>query len=178
MDLSAIDHVLDEDGRCRVVIETPKGSHSKYTYDPAIEAFELSGLLPTGMSFPLDFGMVPGTLADDGDPLDILVLGDEPSAVGCVTRVQLLGVIRAEQTERGRTYRNDRLVARTALSINYGRTRSIDDLGAQFVDHVGRWFVQYNGLKGKGFEVLGVGGPAEAADAIRTASRSFAGRRP
>jgi inorganic pyrophosphatase len=53
------------------------------------------------MAFPLDFGMIPSTLADDGDPLDILVRGDEPAAVGCVADVCILGVIKAEQTARG-----------------------------------------------------------------------------
>ena len=103
------------------MIESPKGSRSKYTWDRVIEAFELSGLLPTGMSFPLDFGMVPSTLGDDGDPLDILVIGDEPAAVGCVVNVRILG-IKAEQTERGRTYRNDRLVGRVAISVSYEHT--------------------------------------------------------
>jgi inorganic pyrophosphatase len=99
MDLAAIDHRLDVEGAtCRVVIETPKGSRSKYTWDSSVEAFELSGLVPAGMSFPLDFGMIPATLADDGDPLDILVIGDEPAVVGCIVDVRILGVIKAEQT--------------------------------------------------------------------------------
>ncbi|QNA85422.1 inorganic diphosphatase [Sphingomonas sp. So64.6b] len=109
---------------CRAVIETPKGSRSRYTYEPEIEALVLSGLLPAGMSFPLDFGFVPSTLAEDGDPLDILVVGDDPSAPGCVVLVTLLGVIEAEQTEGGNTVRNDRLSARTSLSGGGQRGRS------------------------------------------------------
>lgn len=163
MDLAAIDPQLDEPAAtCRVIIETPKGCRSKYTWNAQVEAFELSGLLPVGMSFPLDFGMVPGTLADDGDPLDILLIGDEPSVVGCVVHVRILGVIKAEQTERGRTYRNDRLLGRAALSVSYDQVRRIDDLGPRFVEHLGRWFANYNELKGKGFDVVGVGGPEEA----------------
>lgn len=169
MDLAAIDPKLDHaTASCRVVIESPKGSRTKYTWEHRLEAFELSGILPTGMSFPLDFGMVPSTLADDGDPLDVLVIGDEPSVVGCVVDVRILGVIKANQTERGRTYRNDRLISRIALSVNYGHANHIDDLGAPFVEHLGRWFTNYNALKGKDFEVLGIGDVEEAIRLIAT----------
>lgn len=138
-DLTKIDPQLDDaDYTCRVVVETPKGSTAKYTYDPELEALELSGVLPTGMSFPLDFGFVPATLADDGDPLDILVVADAPSAPGCVVHVRLVGVIEAEQTEHGKTVRNDRLIARTSLSINYGKAETLDDLGSTFVVRVRR----------------------------------------
>jgi inorganic pyrophosphatase len=175
MDLGAIDHLLDvENATCRVVIETPKGSRCKYTYDRATEAFEMSSLLPTGMSFPLDFGLVPRTLADDGDALDILVIGDEPAAVGCLARVRLLGVIKAMQTERdGRTHRNDRLVGRLALSVSYAHARNIEDLGGSFVEHLGRWFTNFNALKGKGFDVIGVGGADETSALILEAGRRF-----
>jgi inorganic pyrophosphatase len=176
MNLAAIDHLLDvTTATCRVVIETPKGSRSKYSWNVEAAAMELSGLLPAGMSFPLDFGMIPSTLADDGDPLDILVIGDEPALVGCIVDVRILGVIKAEQTERGRTYRNDRLIGRVALSVSYEHAEHIDDLGARFVDHLGRWFVNYNALKGKGFDVLGVSGPEEAVRLIRVASDRHGG---
>jgi inorganic pyrophosphatase len=171
MDLSAIDHRLNvTEGICRIVIETPRGSRSKYTWDSGVRAFELSGLLPVGMSFPLDFGMVPATLADDGDPLDILVIGDEPAVVGCVVDVRILGVIKAKQTERGRTYRNDRLIGRVALSVSYEHANHVDDLGRPFVEHLGRWFTNYNTLKGKGFEVLSIDGPDDAIALIQAGS--------
>ena len=169
-DLTKIDPQLDDaDYTCRVVVETPKGSTAKYTYDPELEALELSGVLPTGMSFPLDFGFVPATLADDGDPLDILVVADTPSAPGCVVHVRLVGVIEAEQTEHGKTVRNDRLIARTSLSINYGKAETLDDLGSTFVDHLGRFFVNYNELKGKGFKVIGIGDAQRAAELLKAA---------
>jgi inorganic pyrophosphatase len=171
VDLTGIEHLLNTaKATCRAIIETPKGSRSKYTYDPELEIFELSGLLPAGMSFPLDFGFIPNTLAEDGDPLDVLVIGDEPSAVGCYTKVTILGVIEANQTERGQTCRNDRLVARVAKSITYGHASHIDDLGKPFVDHLGQFFVNYNELKGKSFEVLAVAGPEQAMRLIEKAA--------
>lgn len=66
---------FDKDsGDMRAVIETPKGSCNKYRYDPHCDCFELATSLPQGMAFPFDFGFVPSTLGDDGDPLDVLVL--------------------------------------------------------------------------------------------------------
>ena len=67
-----------------VVIETPKGSQNKYTYEPSVGAFVLTGVLPAGAVFPFDFGFVPSTLGEDGDPLDVLVLMDAPAFAGCV----------------------------------------------------------------------------------------------
>jgi inorganic pyrophosphatase len=176
--LITIQHLLDtQKATCRAIIETPKGSRSKYTYDPELEIFELSGLLPAGMSFPLDFGFIPNTLAEDGDPLDVLVIGDEPSVVGCYAKIKILGVIEANQTEKGETCRNDRLVARIAKSITYGHASHIDDLGKPFVDHLGKFFVNYNDLKGKSFEVLGVAGPDQAMHLIEKAA-AMAARSP
>jgi len=170
-DLTTIEHRLDnEAATCRAIIETPKGSRSKYTYDPELGIFELSGLLPAGMSFPLDFGFIPGTLAEDGDPLDVLVIGDEPSAVGCLAQIKIMGVIEAEQTEEGETCRNDRLVARVAKSITYGHASHIDDLGKPFVQHLGQFFVNYNDLKGKTFKVLDIAGPDQAMRLIERAA--------
>lgn len=158
-DLTRIDPMIDGDlMTCRIVIETPRGSRSKYTYDPKIEAFELSGILPAGMSFPLDFGFIPSTRGEDEDPLDVLLICDEPAAVGSIVHVKVLGVIEALQTERdGRTVRNDRLIARAALSINYENAETLRDLEPRFVEHLGQFFVNYNELKGKRFEVLGQG---------------------
>src|SRR5690348_7042755 len=81
----------------RVVIETPKGSHNKYNFDEELGLFVLGGVLPEGMSFPYDFGFLPGTLGEDGDPLDVLLLMDQPAFSGCVVPSRLIGVIEAEQ---------------------------------------------------------------------------------
>jgi len=160
------------EARCRVIIETPKGSRSKYTYDPELGIFELAGVLPAGMGFPLDFGFVPGTLAEDGYPLDVLVIGDEPSAIGCVVEVRILGVIKAVQTEKGDTVRNDRLIARVEKPITYGHATDLAGLGDAFVEHLGQFFCNYNTLKGKGFRVLEVAGRDAAIDLIRQAIKA------
>ena len=90
-----------EDDCVLVVIETPKGSPNKLTFEPRYGTFVLKGVLPAGAVFPFDFGFVPSTRADDGDPLDVLVLMDAPVYPGCIVPSRLIGVIEAEQTEEG-----------------------------------------------------------------------------
>src|SRR5579871_5314832 len=85
-----------DSGRLNVIIETPKGSRNKFDFNHRQGLFELGKVLPTGMAFPYDFGFVPGTRAPDGDPLDVLVLMDEPAFSGCKVLCRLIGVIEEE----------------------------------------------------------------------------------
>ena len=95
-DLTALPHQLDAKARTgRAVIESSQGARGKYAYDPEIQAFTLKRLLPAGMSFPLNFGFVRATKAEDGDPLDIMVLHDEPLPMGVLVEVKLIGIIEA-----------------------------------------------------------------------------------
>jgi inorganic pyrophosphatase len=80
----------------RVVIETPKGSRNKFAFNLEQHTFELKKVLPAGMAFPYDFGFVPSTKADDGDPVDVLVLMDEPAFPECVLLCRPIGVIEGE----------------------------------------------------------------------------------
>ena len=104
---------LDSDDKqlLRVVIETPKGSRNKFAFNPDEHIFELKKVLPAGMAFPYDFGFVPSTRADDGDPIDVLVLMDEPAFPGCVLECRPIGVIEGEQGDKKDKVRNDRVVA-------------------------------------------------------------------
>ena len=157
---------------CQAVIETPKGARSKFDYDEESGLFRLAGLLPEGMSFPLDFGFFPSTEAQDGDPLDVLVLHDEPIPTAALVAVRLIGVIEADQTEQGNTVRNDRLLAVTTCSHQYERITEVAQLGKTFVDHLAKFWVNYNALKGKTFDVRGVYGPDRAADALEKATEA------
>lgn len=85
-----------ENGTLNVVIETPRGHRNKYSFDHELGLFRLGGVLTAGAVFPFDFGFLPGTLAADGDPLDVLVLMDEPAFPGCLIPARLLGAIEAE----------------------------------------------------------------------------------
>jgi len=144
------------------VIETPMGSRNKFKYDEELGCFALSGVLPQGMMFPHAFGFIPQTRAADGDPEDVLVILDEPVFPGCVVPSRLVGVIEAEQTEDGKTERNDRLIAVAASSRDHSDVKSLHDLNDNLIEEIEKFFVNYNEEKGKKFKVLKRRGPQQA----------------
>ena len=153
------------------VIETPMGSRNKFKFDEEIGTFALSGLLPQGMVFPHAFGFVPRTRAADGDPEDILVLMDEPTLTGCVVPSRLIGVIEAEQTQDGKTTRNDRLIAVAAHSHEHSDVTRLKDLNEKVVSEIAQFFVNYNRERGKEFKVLGRRGPKQALKLLKKSMR-------
>ena len=160
MDLSSLPHLLNKKTcECRAIVETPKGRRNKFDYDPAIQAFTLGGLLAEGLSFPFDFGFVPSTLAEDGDPVDVMILMDEPAHVGCVLDVRIIGVIEAEQTQGGKSVPNHRLVAVAVHSYNHQQIRSVSEVNKSIIEQVEDFFITYNKSRGKKFRVLGIHGP-------------------
>ena len=176
-----IDHLsaYDEEKELwRVVIETPKGSHNKYKFDEKLRLFILNGVLPEGMSFPYDFGFLPSTIGEDGDPLDVLLLMDEPAFCGCVVPSRLIGVIEAQQTEKdGTSERNDRLVAVPIKARDYSDCKSVKDLNEHRTDEIQQFFVSYNRIHDKKFKLLGLHGPARAQTLAQTGMKEFAKRR-
>jgi inorganic pyrophosphatase len=122
----------------------------------------LRGVLPAGAVFPFDFGFVPSTRAEDGDPLDVLVLMDAPVYPGCIVPSRLIGVIEAEQTEKGETERNDRLLAVAANSAAHRSIHQLNDLSQDRVAQIEHFFVSCNEMKGKRFEVKGRAGSKRA----------------
>jgi inorganic pyrophosphatase len=120
---------------------------------PELGLFRLGKQLPAGAVFPFDFGFVPSTLADDGDPLDVLVLLDAPTFPGCLVHARLIGVIHARQTQRsGRTVDNPRLIAVASKSGEQDGVKSIKDLAEATIEDVVHFFVSYNEAAGKRFE--------------------------
>lgn len=147
---------LGPDGTVTVVIETPKGSRNKYSYDPKAGAMRLKHVLPEGMLFPFDFGFVPSTKAEDGDPLDVLVLLDAPVISGCVIDTRLIGVLEAEQRDRsgGEWTRNDRLIAVATHARTQEDVHGFEDLRAALPDEIASFFGTYNALNGRDFRIL------------------------
>lgn len=157
----------EQPGVVIAVIETPGGSRNKFKYDEELGFYSLSGVLPEGMVFPHAFGFVPRTQAADGDPEDILILMDEPTFVGCVVKTRLIGVMEADQTEDGKTERNDRLIAVAAHSRDYSEVKSLDDLNANMLKEIEQFFITYNKEKGKKFKVLRMRGPGQALKLVK-----------
>jgi inorganic pyrophosphatase len=154
-------------GNLNVVIDTPKGCRNKYAFDFDVNAYKLKTVLPSGAVFPFDFGSIAGTVADDGDPLDVLLLMDEPVFVGCLVESRLLGVIQANQTKNGKTERNDRLIAVAAESHTHGGLKSLDDLDSTMIDEIEHFFISYNEARGKKFEPIGRRGPKDAKAIVK-----------
>jgi inorganic pyrophosphatase len=154
-------------GNLNVVIDTPKGCRNKYAFDFDINAYKLKTVLPKGAVFPFDFGSIPGTVAADGDPLDVLVLMDEPAFVGCLLGARLLGVIEAEQTEDGKTERNDRLIAVAAESHTHASLKSLQKVDSTLIREIEHFFVSYNEVRGRKFKPKGCKGPATAKRLIK-----------
>ncbi|HEX8141132.1 MAG TPA: inorganic diphosphatase [Pyrinomonadaceae bacterium] len=156
-----------------VIIETPKGSRNKFDYDEEHGLFKLGGVLPAGAVFPFDFGFLPNTVGGDGDPLDVLVLMEEPAFAGCLVPSRLVGVIEAEQTERdGETTRNDRLIAVAADSRDHRHINSLTDLNDNLLAEIEHFFVSYNEIKGKHFRPLGRFGPERAHQLVEKGMQS------
>src|SRR6202051_3223740 len=138
----------------RVVIETPKGSRNKFAFDPEQKVFQLMKVLPAGMAFPYDFGFIPSTRAEDGDPTDVLVLMDEPAFPGCLLKCRAIGIIEGEQGKKKKTERNDRVVAVEQANHSYAHVKHVDDLGKKFVKELEEFFVNYHELTGKEYQIL------------------------
>ena len=158
---------FSKSGDLNVIIETPRGCRNKYSYDEKRKVFRLGAVLPAGAVFPFDFGFIPQTIGSDGDPLDVLVLMDEPAFCGCLIPARLVGVIEANQTEDGVTGRNDRLIAVASDASNHKDIRSVKDLNKHLLEEIEHFFVSYNKARGKKFKALGCYGPRKAARLIR-----------
>jgi inorganic pyrophosphatase len=164
---------IDDEGRVRVVLESPQGSRNKLKYEPTIDSFSLSASLPAGMAFPFDFGFFPGTLAPDGDPLDVLVIMDAPAYPGVTVPVTLLGVIEAEQSEDGKPpFRNDRLIAVAEGSTERGELRRLSDLDDALLTQIESFFATYDRLTGKAFKPIARRGPRRARKLLDAARRT------
>jgi inorganic pyrophosphatase len=173
-----------DSGLLNVIVEAPKGCRNKYKYDEQHGLWRLSKVLPLGASFPFDFGFLPSTRGEDGDPVDVLVLLDEPAFPGCIVPARLIGVLEAEQTQAGKTIRNDRLVAVVETPYNPPPFQSLAEMSVQCLDELEHFFISYNQMEGRQFTPLGRHGPEKAQEVLEavllasTPERRGAGESP
>ncbi len=141
-----------------VIIETPKGSAEKYDYIPDTPFFKLSKILPSGMVFPYDFGFIPNTKGEDGDPLDVIVISEFNSFPGVVIKCRIIGALTAEQAKEAKSkkmIRNDRFVAIPKCSNIFQDVKELQNLPKRTTDQLEEFFVDYNKLESKKFKPLG-----------------------
>lgn len=158
-------------GLVNVIIDTPKGSCEKFKYDPEAQCYRLSRILPRGSAFPHDFGSIPQTLAEDGDPLDIVLISEAGSFPGCLMNARLIGVLAAEQMEGGKAVRNDRLLGVPVTSVNTAEFSRIEELPAGWLADLEHFFVSYNRAHGREYKPIGRGGPDQAAQILEAAEQ-------
>jgi inorganic pyrophosphatase len=172
--LSEITPFDDKSSDLRIVIETPKGSRNKYSYDPDCDCLQLSTVLPEGMVFPYDFGFIPST-GDDGDPLDILILMEASVVPGCVVRTRVIGGIEAKQKEKGESWtKNDRLTAVATHAQTYQNAKNLSDLRPHLIDEIIEFFVDYNKLRNRKFKAGAAVGSHKAKRLIDAGMKQFA----
>jgi inorganic pyrophosphatase len=138
-----------------IIIETPKGSREKYKYDEDHRLFRLHKTLHASLSFPYDFGFIPKTKGEDGDPIDVMIISEFQSFPGCVMDCRIIGCIKAEQSADGKMIRNDRFLAVPEPSVIYENVLSIQDLSPTILIEIVSFFTTYMQLEGKEFLLLG-----------------------
>lgn len=138
-----------------IIIETPKGSRVKYKYDESYRLFRLKKILPAGLAFPFDFGFIPGTKGEDGDPIDVMVISEFQGFPGCLMDCRIVGCIQAEQTKDDEPIRNDRFLAVTEQSGVFENVISIEDIPSAIISEIESFLVNYMREEGKEFKLLG-----------------------
>ncbi len=150
MDLSRIP-AQPESGLLNVLVEIPGGSKNKYEFDKDLNAFILDRVLFSSVKYPYDYGFVPNTLADDGDPLDGMVLMDEPTFPGCVIASRPIGML--EMIDGGD--RDEKILCVPAEDPRYAHVKSLDDVAPHRLDEIAEFFRSYKNLEKKVTEILG-----------------------
>jgi inorganic pyrophosphatase len=165
---------FDEEGDLLVVVESPRGCGAKLKYEPDLGAFMLGKALPVGLTYPYDWGFVPGTKAEDGDPFDALVLSDVPAYPGVVIACRPLGILLLDQLEedgkKGTRERNDRLVAVPVKAKRFEEIHTPDDMSARLREELERFFLSTTFFSSKDPRILGWKGPKYALKKVREAA--------
>lgn len=162
-----------EEGDVNVVVETPRGSRAKFSYDPELKAFSLSKSLLTGLTYPHDWGFVPSTRADDGDPLDIMVIHEAATCPGLVIACRVIGILEIEQKSKHKAERNDRLFAVPRRSHAEQALKDIHELSAPTRQELEKFFIATDELEDKKLEMIGWKGPKAAVEIIKDGTKKF-----
>ena len=143
-----------EGNHINVIVETPLGSRIKYAYDPTMEVMKMKHQLPYGYFFAFNFGFIPNTQAEDGDPIDVVIYSDEPCISGALIECRVAGALLAKQKENGKTVRNDRIIAVPAGVKIYDSIKNIQDIDRLVRTQLENFFVSYENYRGILFKTI------------------------
>lgn len=153
----------------RTIVEIPKGSSNKYEYDGALGVFRMDRALYSPMHYPGDYGFIPGTLASDGDPMDVLVLVQEASYPGIMIEVRPVGILNMVDQEEG----DQKILAVPNRNPRYDQIHTMDQIFPHVRREIEHFFTIYKELEGKLTKMEGWGGPREARKAILESRRVY-----
>jgi len=153
------------------IVETPRGSRVKMSFDPKMSAFTLDKPLLAGLTYPYDWGFIPSTKAPDGDPLDVLIIHDAATYPGLVMYCKPIGVLEIVQTKEGKKERNDRIFAVPDRSPFEGDIQDVRKLPSREIEELEKFFTATNALEDKDLKFEGWHGPKRAIKTIRKLSR-------
>jgi inorganic pyrophosphatase len=166
-------HDIDPGPECpeivRTFVEIPKNSGNKYEYDRALGVFRLDRTLYSPMHYPGDYGFIPGTLAEDGDPMDVLVLVDQPSFSGCLIEVRPVAVLNMVDSN----VRDHKIVSVPTHNPRYDQIHTLDQIFPHIRREIEHFFAIYKELEGKVTEMRGWGDPREARRVIDDSRRRY-----
>jgi inorganic pyrophosphatase len=153
----------------RCVIEIPKGSKVKYEMDKPTGLLWLDRVLHSAVHYPANYGFLPQTYCDDGDPLDVLVLGQEPVVPLCILRARAIGVI----TMRDEKGQDDKIIAIHVDDPEYEHYRDVSELPPHRLKEMERFFLDYKVLENKAVDIDQIRGRADAEAVVREAIRLY-----
>jgi inorganic pyrophosphatase len=155
----------------RMIVEIPKGTSNKYEYDGELGVFRLDRTLYSPMHYPGDYGFVPGTLAEDADPLDVLVLVDEPSFPGVMMLVRPVGLLSMVDQDEP----DQKILAVPNRNPRFDQVHTIDQVFPHNLREIEHFFSIYKELEGKRTLIEGWRGPREARELIRVCQKRYQG---
>jgi inorganic pyrophosphatase len=138
-------------GLINVLIEIPGGSKNKYEFDKDMNAFALDRVLYSSVQYPYDYGFIPNTLADDGDPLDGMVIMDQPTFPGCVIAARPIGMM--EMIDGGD--RDEKILCVPDKDPRFAHIKSLSNIAPHRLDEIAEFFLTYKNLEKKKVEILG-----------------------
>jgi inorganic pyrophosphatase len=152
-----------------MIVEIPKNSGNKYEYDCELGVFRLDRALYSPMHYPGDYGFIPGTLADDGDPLDVLALVEEPSFPGCLIEVRPVGILNMVDNAEA----DQKIIAVPNRNPRYDEVHTMDQIFPHVRREIEHFFTIYKELEKKKTQMQGWGRPMEARDVVVKSRRSY-----
>jgi inorganic pyrophosphatase len=145
-----------------VIVETPRHTAGKYVFDPGAQCYRLKKILPLGMYFPYDFGMIENTHAQDGDPADAIIITECITYPGVRILCRMIGALEAQQKEKGKTIRTDRYIMVADDSLLFAHIKDIADFSRKHNEELKEFFINYARVEDKDLTSIKIVGSDKA----------------